>query len=173
MSTSDRQLVAVGMIVKGFGIRGHVVVQPMTDMPARFSRLKTVWMGKDTHHVTRQGVELAVIEPRGVRLKLEGIDDRTAADALRGTLLFVAEAEAIRLPKGHVFVHELLGMIVNDDEGHSLGTVADVLKYPANDVYVVRDGMREIMIPAVREFVRAIDTRTRTVTVHLIEGMAE
>lgn len=173
MSTTDRQLVAVGMIVKGFGIRGHVVVQPMTGTPARFARLKAVWMGRDTHDVTRRGVELAVIEPRGVRLKLEGIDDRTAADELRGTLLFVEEAEAIRLPKGHLFVHELLGMVVHDDEGHALGTVADVLKYPANDVYVVRDGMREIMIPAVREFVRAIDTRTRTVTVHLIEGMAE
>jgi 16S rRNA processing protein RimM len=173
VNTSDLQLVAVGMIVKGFGIRGHVVVQPMTDMPARFARLKAVWMGRDTHTVTRCGIELAVVEPRGIRLKLDGIDDRTAADTLRGMLLFVEETEAIRLPKGHVFVHELLGMFVHDEEGHSLGTVADVLKYPANDVYVVRDGMREILIPAVKEFVRAIDVRTRTVTVHLIEGMAE
>jgi 16S rRNA processing protein RimM len=173
VSTSDRQLVAVGLIVKGFGIRGHVVVQPMTDMPARFARLTSVWMGKDTQNVTRRGIELAVIEPRGVRLKLKGIDDRTAADTLRGTLLFVDDAETIRLPKGHVFVHDLLGMCVHDEQGHALGTVADVLKYPANDVYVVRDGGREILIPAVREFVRAIDVRTRTVTVHLIEGMAE
>ena len=173
MNTTGQQLVAVGMIVKAFGIKGHVVVQPMTDMPGRYARLKSVWMGPDSGQVTRVGVECAVIEARGVRLKFEGIDDRNAAETLRGKLLFVDESEKISLPKGRFFVHDILGMRVHDESGNELGTVSDVLRYPANDLYVVRGGGRDIMIPAVREFVRVIDVRTRTITVHLIEGMAE
>lgn len=173
MSTTEQPLVAVGMIVKGFGIKGDVIVKPMTDLPDRFAGLKSLWMGQDTHHVARIGVERASIEPRGVRLKLDGIDDRTAAERLRGQLLFVDDKEKIRLPKGHFFVHDVLGMVVREESGNELGTVADVLRYPANDVYVVRGGGREILIPAVKEFVRGIDIRTRAMTVRLIEGMAE
>ena len=164
---------AVGAIVKVFGVRGEVVVQPMTDFPARLRRARTLWVGADTHAAREARVERIAIAPKGIRLKLAGVDDRTAAETLRGALLFIDEEKAAPLKQGEFFVHEILGLAVRDEAGNDLGTVADVLRYPASDVYVVRGPSGEIMVPAVREFVRAVDIAARTMTVRLIEGMVE
>jgi 16S rRNA processing protein RimM len=66
-----------------------------------------------------------------------------------------------------------MGLTVIDESGGHVGTVTDVMKLPAQDVYVVRTGEREIMIPAVREFIRKIDIGSGTMKVRLIDGMME
>jgi 16S rRNA processing protein RimM len=70
-------------------------------------------------------------------------------------------------------VHDVIGLFVRDEQGNELGTLEDVLQYPAHDIYVVRGGGREIQIPAVKEFITAIDIHARSMTVRLIEGMVE
>jgi len=170
--TPDR-LMAVGAIVKAIGVRGEVIVKPMTDFPGRLRRARTLWVGADTHGVREMRVERVAVAPRGIRLKLGGIGDRTAAEALRGSILFIDESGAAPLKQGEFFVHDILGLTVRDEAGNELGTVADVLRYPASDVYVVRGSAGEIMLPAVREFVLGVDIAARTMTVRLIEGMVE
>jgi len=164
---------AVGAIVKAFGVRGEVIAQPMTDFPGRLRRARTLWVGTDTHAARELRVETLSVSPRGIRLKLGGVDDRDAAEELRGNVLFIDEDRAAPLKKGEFFVHDIVGLAVRDEAGSDLGTVADVLRYPASDVYVVRGPAGEIMIPAVREFVRAVDIEGRTMTVRLIDGMVE
>ncbi len=173
MSTTHDQLYAVGTIVKAIGIAGEVVVQPMTDFPAKFRTLRVLWIGSDNVSASRAAVEKAVVSPRGVRLKLKGVDDRNAAEGIRGKILFVDEAHRATLARGQYFVHDILGLTVREESGSELGTVADVLRYPASDVYVIRGNRGEILVPAVKEFVRSVDLETRTMTVRLIEGMIE
>ncbi|MEW6509693.1 MAG: ribosome maturation factor RimM [Bacteroidota bacterium] len=173
MTFAPPDLYAVGTIAKAYGVRGDVVVQPLTDSAARFRKLRNAWLGRDTVAAREVRIERATVDSRGVRLKLEGIDDRTAAGELRGMMLFVDKTHRVRLPAGSYFVHDVIGLAVRDRDGADLGTVADVLRYPANDVYVVRGNGREFLLPAVREFVTAIDLATRTMTVRLIEGMVE
>lgn len=173
MSGQERDLLAVGSIVKALGLKGDVVVRPLTDVPDRFRTLKAVWLGSDAMSVAPGRIEGVSVERRGVRIKFVGIEDRTAAEKLCGKLVFIDEADAIRLPAGRYFVHDVIGLSVRDEHGNDLGIVADVLRYPANDVYVVRGRGREMMIPAVKEFVLAIDIAARAMTVRLIEGMVE
>ena len=173
MSTTPGQLYAVGTIVKAIGIAGEVIVQPMTDFPERFRKLRIVWLGTDGGPAAEARIEKAVVSPRGIRVKLKGIDDRDVAGRLRGKILFVDEAHRAKLPEGKYFVHDVLGLAVREEGGTDLGTVADVLRYPASDVYVVRGDRGEILIPAVKEFVRSVDLGARTMTVRLIEGMME
>jgi 16S rRNA processing protein RimM len=173
VSITPDQLYAVGTIVKAIGIAGEVVVQPMTDFPARFRKLRLLWMGGDNVSAAETAVETAVVSPRGIRLKLKGIDDRTAAERLRGKLLFVDETHRAKLSRGQYFVHDIVGLAVSEEGGGDLGTVADVLRYPASDVYVVRGERGEILIPAVKEFIRSVDLGTRRMIVRLIEGMTE
>jgi 16S rRNA processing protein RimM len=173
VSTIPDQLYAVGTIVKAIGIAGEVVVQPMTDFPERFRKLRILWLGADSGSASRASVEKAVISTRGIRLKFKGVDDRDAAERMRGKILFVDEAHKAKLPEGQYFVHDVLGLAVREEGGAELGTVADVLRYPASDVYVVRGDRGEILIPAVKEFVRSVDLGARTLTVRLIEGMLE
>ena len=95
------------------------------------------------------------------------------AEKMVGSLLFVDEKDAIRLPKGTFFIHDVVGLKVVDEEENFVGIVKDVLKYPANDVYVIENEGKELLLPAVKEFVKKIDPAAKTMTVHLIEGMEQ
>lgn len=147
------------------------MVLPLTSNPSRFKKLKRVLVGADDSAVTEGTILSAKVEPRGVRVLLQGITDRSAAEKLVGFFLFVEEKDAVRLPKGTYFIHDLIGLLVVDEEGSAIGVVRDVLKYPANDVYVVEREGREVMLPAVKEFIKKIDMESRTMKVRLIEGM--
>ena len=171
MKQSKPKLLAVGSVTKPFGIKGEVIVQPLTDAPGRFRARRRVRLGRGEDTTESRVIERAVADARGVRVKLKGIDSRTAAERIRGHMLFVEEADAVRLPRGTFFIHDIIGLSVSDEQGAVLGTVSDVLRYPANDVYVVRGGDGEILVPAVKEFVRKIDLETRTLVVHLLDGM--
>ena len=169
----EPDLYAVGKIVKAHGIKGDVVVQPMTGSVKRFLKLKHAFLGKTATSAREVTVERVHVQERGVRLKLAGIDDRTSAEELRGEVLFVDKQERLRLPHGTYFVHDVIGLQVVDEEGKPLGIVKDVLPLPAHDVYVIDVEGRDIMVPAVKEFIRKIDMNRRTMEVRLIEGMAE
>jgi 16S rRNA processing protein RimM len=173
-----RDLYAVGRILKVFGIRGECVVQPMTTSPARFRALKHVYLAPPSEVEadgsvpdTPMTVEQVWIQKRGIRVKFSEVKDRTAAESLVGRLLLVDEHHRARVPRGTYFVHDIIGMTVHTDEGAEIGTVRDVLHMPAQDVYAIDTPRGELLLPAVKEFILAVDTASRRMTVHLIEGM--
>ena len=105
-----------------------------------------------------------------VLAKLRGIDTPEQATLLRGQVVSIDRSN-LTLPKGTVFIADLLGCRVLEEEGREIGKIKDVLTMPASDVYVVQ-GEKQYMIPAVKEFVREINVEEGYVRVHLIEGMA-
>jgi 16S rRNA processing protein RimM len=173
LNRADDDLLAVGRVEKAFGIRGEVIVSLMTDSPERFRVLKQVLVGRAPAGAHPMIVEQVSVGPRGVRLKFAGTDSRDAAEALVGEFLFVDARHRVRPANGRHFVHELVGLSVVDEQGSPVGTVREVLKLPAHDVYVIDRAGREVMIPAVKEFIRSIDRDARTMTVRLIEGMLD
>lgn len=166
-------LLAVGRIAKPFGIRGEVVVQSFTDSPVRFRALKYIYVGISADSVRKTSVRCTSIEPRGVRLKLGDLEDRSAAESVVGHLLFADETQRPKLPKGRFYIHDIIGLAVEDEAGKALGKVDEVLKYPAHDVYVIRRGHAEILLPAVKEFVLSIDPVRGKMRVRLIDGMVD
>ena len=80
--------------------------------------------------------------------------------------------DTVPLPPGTFFVHQLIGFTAVDEQGAYLGTLKDILHFPAHDVYVIAAaGEQDLLVPAVCEFVRSIDTATRTMVIRVIEGM--
>jgi 16S rRNA processing protein RimM len=67
----------------------------------------------------------------------------------------------------------MIGCSVEGEDGSNIGTLTDVLKLPANDVWVVRSGEKEILVPAVKEFVCSIDEAHKRIVIHVIEGLLE
>ena len=173
MNMQDQELLAVGVVVKAFGIRGEVVVEPLTDHPARFRKLRSVRIGPAAATTREMQIAETAVEPRGVRLRFADVADRDAAERLVGEYLFVEPSQRVRLPKGRYFVHQVIGLAVVTEEGEAAGRVRDVLKFPAHDVYVVEHHGREYMIPGVKEFILAIEPRRGTIRVRLIEGLKE
>jgi 16S rRNA processing protein RimM len=114
----------------------------------------------------RRILRLAGVEQRPI-VRLDGIEDRTAAETLRGQPLTVAQAQAPALGEGEWWAHELEGCSVCDGE-RLLGTVCGLLELPSCEVLDVRreDG-RQLLVPMVRDAVRNVDVAAGRIEVSL------
>ena len=162
------QYLEVGKITNVHGIMGEVRVQPWADSPEFLCRFKTLYVDK-THWPIQ--VERARVHKNMVILKFQGVTDVPSALSMRNAILYIDRKDA-DLPEGTFFLADLYGLEVRDAQsGQVLGKVADVLTLPANNVYVVRGGERELMIPAVPQFIAETNPEGGYLRVNLIEGM--
>jgi len=108
-------------------------------------------------------------------IKVEGVEDRNAAEALRGMEVFIDEADLDELPEGEHYVRNLIGCTVRDiASGNDVGMLTDVIQNTAQSVLEVEtaDG-KEVLIPAVDAFMRNIDEEGRLIEVELIPGFLD
>ncbi|TYP59958.1 ribosome maturation factor RimM [Thermosediminibacter litoriperuensis] len=168
-----REYITVGRVLAPWGVRGQVKVEPLTDDVARFRKLKSVLVEEDGA-LKSYGVNSVVFLKKDfVVLELQGIDAVESAERFRGRYLMVHRKDAVKLPEGHYFICDIIGMeVYKEEDGELLGRVQDVLKTGANDVYVVglKDG-RELLLPAIRDVVKEIDLENNKMVVKLMEGM--
>ena len=162
--------IAVGRIVGAFGVRGQLKVVPTGRSPERFQQLRHLYVG-ETHDLCE--IEHCRLRGSEALLKLKGIDTREAAVAQRYVYLYVPESEALELPPGEYFVHQIVGLQVFTEEGETLGTVEEVLSTGANDVYVVPGPRGEVLIPALKTVIRTVDLATGQIIVALPPGLLE
>ncbi len=171
--TPSSEMVTIGRIDRAFGVHGAVKVRSLSDRPGRFEQLGVVRVAgsggqlvdRTVRHVRRAGPSYIV--------EFEGVTTPEEAGTLRGALL--------QVPREIPTVHEteawyecdLLGMTVADEAGHELGCLETIWDLPAHPVLVVKQGDREVLIPAVKEFVRSVDVAHGRMTVRNIEGMVE
>lgn len=171
-------MIQVGFVFRAHGMQGELKVNPeFTDDPARFEELETVYVGQSPHAVTRH--EIASVRyqetKRGttVILGLADVDSRTAAEAIMKLKVFAAE-EDLELGENEIFVDDLVGLDVVTEAGDTLGTVANYMEMPAQDVFVVhRPDRGEAMIPAVDDFIVEIDLDGGKLVVRPIDGLLE
>lgn len=172
--TSPRERILIGRVVQASGIRGEIKVKPLTDVPERLKTLRKVLVvrrGK-TRQAGPVAVESAREQGKHWILKLVGIDDRSAAEALAGTDLEIEPLEAASLPKGKMYVFDIVGLEVVTDRGRPVGQVKEVLRLPPHDVYVVEDHQgRETMVPAVDAIVTRIDLGAKQMVIRPPEGL--
>lgn len=159
------ELLEGGQIVNTHGVKGEVKIDSWCDFPDDLAAVGTLYI--DGAPVA---VRSARVHKNCVLAALEGVDGIDAAIALKGKIVQVRR-EDIPLPEGQVFMADLIGLkVVDADTGAELGVLTDVLTPSIQKIYVVR-GAREILIPAVDEFIREVDLESGVVKVHLIEGM--
>jgi len=166
-------LITIGKVVKPFGVKGEMKIEPMTDFPERFTGLTRVYL------VSPAGKEVAC-EVKSARyaggapfLLFSGYDSPEKAKAVNGWFIKVPEEEAVRLPEGTYYWFELIGMEVISEDGEKLGTIVDVFATGSNDVYVMKQGRKETYIPATAEVVRQIDRVAKRMVIRLIDGLME
>jgi 16S rRNA processing protein RimM len=168
------RLVAIGEVVRPHGLGGEVKVRALTDHPARFEGLERciVWepranagVERRIERVRRQGDDLIV--------KLAGVDGVEAARALAGHLVGVPESEAVPTAPGHFYPWQLAGCRVETEDGAAVGEVIRIEQGPAQDLWVVSNGTREHLVPAVPEIVLEVDLAARRVVIRPPEGLLE
>ncbi len=161
--------IAVGRINSTWGLRGHVKVTALSSNPQRFEPGAVLIVRGEPRRI------LDVAYPRGYPcIVFEGYEDATAADALRDTLIEIAEEELPALPEGEFYVHDLVGLAVVDADGDALGELVEVLRTGANDVYLVRrEGARDLLIPAIPEVILDVDPVAGRMRIELLPGLLE
>ncbi len=176
MKKGGDDLREIGRLGKPHGIRGEVKVIPLSDDPDLFFGLERVFIGQDEE--CARAFDIASIRPvvskRGltILLSLKEIQNRDLIESLRGQKLFAKESELPGLDEDEFTYGDIVGFTAVSEDGEVLGTVTDVIDRPPQDLLVLsRIKKRDVMIPFVSEFIKAVDTENRKVTVSVIEGM--
>ena len=164
----------VGRIGRAHGIRGEVGVEVRTDDPdLRFAD------GAQLATDPPERGPLTVVATRWhsgrLLVRFKGLDDRTAAENLRGTMLVIEVDESERPQDPDEFYdHQLVGLRVITTAGDEVGEVAEVLHLPVQDVLAIKrtDGV-EVLVPFVQELVPAVDLDRGSVTVDPRPGLLD
>jgi 16S rRNA processing protein RimM len=167
------EMVTIGQVDRPFGVHGAVKVRSLTDRPGRFEQLTTVrvmerggqTVDRTVRHVRRAGPSYIV--------EFEGVTTPEEAGMLRGALLQVPRERSSRPADDVWYECDLVGMTVHDEAGHELGRLETIWELPAHHVLVVKQDGREVLIPAVKEFVRAVEVAQGRMIVRTIEGLVE
>ena len=166
-----KEFLECGKIVSTHGVRGEVRVQPWCDTPDFLEQFDTLWTGRGRAPVH---VQRARAHGNIVILKLSGIDSMDDAEKLRGADLYVERADAVPLSEGEYYIGDIIGMKAVAEDGTELGIIRDVIDTAANDVYAVRrEGRKDLLIPAIKQCIKAVDLERNMMTVHLIDGLLD
>lgn len=159
----------IGKIVNAVGLKGEVKVYNYSDYKERFQEIDTVFVEDEKYAIlnTRYMKDVAI-------LKLEGVEDRNGAEALKDKDLYITEDMLRVLPDDTYYIKDLIGLEVIDEKGGNLGVVTDVFKNAAQDLYEIElENKKKILLPAVEEFVLDINMDNKKMTVRLIEGLLD
>ncbi|MGI6106747.1 MAG: ribosome maturation factor RimM [Lachnospiraceae bacterium] len=170
---AGEELFRVGVITRAHGIKGEVMVFPVTDEPKMFREWKTLIVsGKNGQR--EAAVQSVSFFRQMVILKLEGIDDRDAAEMAKRSELFIRRSQASPCRENEHFITDLIGLEAADEDGNVLGVCSDILKTAANDVFVIsREGHKDLLVPAIRDCILNVDLEKRRIVIHLLPGLLE
>jgi 16S rRNA processing protein RimM len=166
-------LLRIGYVAGSHGLHGALRVR--TDDPGSTTLLTLKRLFVETAAGRREFkvLEASALSAGNHRLMLEGIGDADAAEALRGGAVMVAAADLPPLGDCEFYYFQLAGAEVMLTDGRRLGTIEDIMSTGAHDVWVVRDGEREVLVPVISDVVKAMDLAARRVTIEAVPGLLD
>ena len=166
-----KEYLELGQIVSTHGVRGEVKVNPWCDEPDFAKNFNTVFFGKHGERPVK------VISCRShknmILMLLEGYNSIEKAESLRNQMLYIRRSD-IMLKEGGWFIEELIGCRVldADDETVCYGTLTDISKTGANDVWAVTDeNGKEYLLPAIKDVVIGADVENDRVFIRPLKGI--
>ena len=175
VTDTDSDLVVVGRIRRSHGVKGVVVVEPLTAspdevfVPGREFVAGTV-KGAVASPEKRLRVEMAEPFQGGYRVQFNAIADRNEADRWRDRHLLSPRSELPEPDEGEIYLHDLIGLAVVDAAGTAVGSVIAYYELPHDVmVEVERPGAEAVMVPY--QFVTEVDLEARRLVVEPPEGL--
>jgi len=166
---------SIGKVVAPFGVQGELKVRLLSDIPNRFQELDEIYAGSAHRLYAIQSVRSYKGEM--ILLKLKGLDDANAAEALRNEDLSIPLHSLAELPTGTYYQHDIFGLRVFTLDEIYLGDVVDIISTGSNDVYAVQSpgspGSPEVLIPAIKDIIKQIDLQKRVMYIDPIPGLLD
>ena len=171
-------LAIVGLIRNAQGIRGEVVIEPLTDAPdAVFASGRRVFAGAADEKSRVDDRELTVESARpfkgGMMVKFAEVADRNAAELLRGLYVFSPFDELDPPQEDEIYLHDLIGMKVKLDSGEEMGEIVAYYELPQGLTLEAKTASGLVLIPYRAEVVDHVDSELREVVVKDEIGLFE
>lgn len=166
----SNKLILIGEVVRTQGIKGKLKVRPLADLDI-FESLKGVFLGKGEETAVYYEVISSQIHKGAVLLALDGIETMTRAEELVGNRIFAETDMLEELPEGEYYWLQIIGLDVFTEDGRRLGKVEEIFPTGSNDVYVVREGAKEYLIPAIAEVVKDVDVAGGRMIISPMKGL--
>ena len=165
---NDMDWISFGKVGRTHGLKGELKYFPNDPEEVDSLRGQIVRL-KET--------EVKVQSIRGANvpfiIKFEGVDDIDSAKLLTGIEVFAKREHLKRLSDGEYYRFEIEGLAVFDEEGRPYGVIEEIIPTGSNDIYVVRNGDQEWMLPMIDTVVKSIDLEQKKLIFYRIEGLIE
>jgi len=106
-------------------------------------------------------------------MKLKGCNSISEAEKLKGVEIGIPEKWLWPLGVDEYYHFQIIGLDVYTDTGLHLGEVKDIFPTGSNDVYTVKKGRKEYLIPAIKEVIKEVDLQRKRIIIHPIEGLLD
>ena len=167
----SEKMIRVGKIINCHGVKGELVVLPLTDSIRRFKKLKSALLEMPGGRYNDVTVLTAREHKGNVLITLEGIDDRNAAERLKNVYLCVRPEQAVK-PKDAFFIFEIIGLDVYEGDKH-YGKVLNVLQNSSTDLYEVKGEGESFYLPALKSVVQSISLEEGRMEVIIPDGLLD
>jgi 16S rRNA processing protein RimM len=167
------RLLRLGRIGGAHGLTGALRMRPDNPQSETLGSLRYVVLEHRGVSCVCELREARRLNRTTFRVVLEGITNPEAADELRGAIVMVPAADLPRPEAGEFYYHEIIGCEVVTTTGERIGVVEETFSTGANDVWSVRDGAREVLVPVIEDVVKAIDLDARRVTIESVPGLLD
>lgn len=159
----ERKFLRIGTILKPHGIRGELSVATSADSPQLFARGRSLRLVHPDGRVSTRDIQRSRYHHERLLLTLRGVEDRDAAEELRGCELSIPAEELPPLAEKEVYLHELQGLAIRLPDGSELGRLRDVETPAGQEIWVIETPQgQDVLFPA----------REDNVTLELEQGHA-
>ncbi|MBW2093695.1 MAG: 16S rRNA processing protein RimM [Deltaproteobacteria bacterium] len=169
----DHSLLPVGKVLRPHGLRGQLKISAYARSDATFLRADTIFLRDRTGKLTEFTIASARSMKSGYIVELEELSSLTDAERYRDADILVRKNALPRKEEDEYFWYELLGLDVFLESGEYLGPISDIIATGSNDIYVIKRGKSELLIPGTHEIIKNIDLERGKMMIHPIDGLLD
>jgi 16S rRNA processing protein RimM len=159
--------------VGAHGLKGTSKIQSYAESLEIFKSGTTLLVSSPDGSENRYEIDWIKPHSRGALLTLKEVSGRDQAKSLIGSELYIEKAKLPKLEAGTYYWFDLIGVNVYTSDDRYIGCIDSIIETGANDVYVVKDADKEILVPALESVVQSIDIESKIMRVELPEGLEE
>ncbi|WP_147820065.1 ribosome maturation factor RimM [Salidesulfovibrio onnuriiensis] len=171
---SDKEFVLVGKVVKPHGIRGEFCIKSFADSPFLFDEIKRIFLREGKRRPQPVTVQSWRMHKGMVLMTVNQVADRNRSEELRGAEVLVRAADLPDIGEDEFYLHEVEGFNVVLENGTVVGRFKGFIEAPGHDVWAIATpAKKEILLPAVPEFILDVDMEGETIVIDPPEGLID
>jgi 16S rRNA processing protein RimM len=166
-------LLLMGEVIRPHGLEGLLRIKSYAETGESFLCAETVFLQKGSAEPHEYTVTSVRPHKKVHLLKLKGVDSLEEAERLRGARILIGKEILNSKRCDEYFWHELIGLEVYLSRGEYVGKIKHILPTGSNDIYVVEEGEKEVLIPALYDVIQEIDLTRNRMIISDVEGLLD